>query len=233
MTLMDQAKTILNRLAPQGWAPLLARHGLNLTATDLSAELSRDLPGINRSVPGFEDFAREGRRGIEPGNPARSLLYHAFSSLNVTRTANGSPLTAFPTLAELEIIENLVYGSSPPSLAELRARAQGAPLAIVVYAYEYRPATRGRDGATPSCRPVFLPYRCGAHRRRPGPVRACATRLPALRRGRRSCASGFAGMRKAGLGPRRCDRGSGNGPACCFPASLRIATGFGGIRWLT
>lgn len=140
MTLLDSTRTILNRLGPQGWEPLLARHGLNLRAADLGAELSRDLPGIDRTVPGFEDFAREGRRGIEPGNPARSLLYHALSSPNVARNADGSPLGAFPTLAELETVENLVYGLRPPSLADLQAQAQGAPLAIVVFAAEYRPA---------------------------------------------------------------------------------------------
>ena len=76
-------------MAPQGWADLLAAHGLDIAAEDLGAELSRPLSGIDRDVPGFEDFAVEGRRGVEPGIPARSLLFHALASPNVTARAGG------------------------------------------------------------------------------------------------------------------------------------------------
>jgi hypothetical protein len=140
MALIDQVRTVLNRLAPQGWQALFARHGLDITTTDLKTELGRPLPGIDRSLPGFEDFAREGDRGITPGQPARSLLFHGLASPNVLKGANGADLKAFPTLAELEAVENYVFGVNPPSLLELRARSQGTNLAIVVFASEYRPA---------------------------------------------------------------------------------------------
>lgn len=140
MALIENVIKICNRLAPHGWRDLLLRHGLDITATNLKQELAKELPSINREIKGFEDFAFEGKRGIEPGNPAWSLLFHALASPSVVKSADGSDLTAFPTLAEIETVENYVYGVEPPSLLELRRRAQSAPLAIVVFASEYRPA---------------------------------------------------------------------------------------------
>ena len=141
MALIDDVKKICDRLAPHGWAALLREHGLDITAADLKQELGRKLSSIKRSVKGFEDFALEGERGIEPGHPARSLLYHALASPNVLTRADGSDLKRFPTLAEIDTVENYVYGAKPPTLDELRARAEGAKLAVCVFASEYRPAT--------------------------------------------------------------------------------------------
>ena len=140
MALIDEVKKVCARLATEGWGELLALHGLDISADDLAAELAKELPNVRRSVSGFEDFAHEGRRGIEPGHPARSLLYHALASTAVLRKADGGHLTAFPTLAEIEAVENYVFGARPPTLQELRERAGGAPLSVVVFAYEYRPA---------------------------------------------------------------------------------------------
>ena len=141
MALIDDVKKICDRLAPHGWAALLKEHGLDITAADLKHELGKVLPSIKRSMKGFEDFALEGQRGIEPGHPARSLLYHALASPNVLTRADGSDLKRFPTLAEIDAVENYVYGAKPPTLDELRARAGGANMAVCVFASEYRPAT--------------------------------------------------------------------------------------------
>ena len=118
MPLIQDLQQICNNLAPKGWRDLLLPHGLDITATDPAAELAKDLPSIRRDLPGFEDFAIEGRRGIEPGKPARSLLFHALASPNVV---NG--VTAFPTLKQLDTVENYVYGVRPPLIAEVSARA--------------------------------------------------------------------------------------------------------------
>ena len=142
MALIDEVKTICARLAPFGWAELLKEHGLDISATNLKKELARELPQIKRRMRGFEDFALEGIRGIEPGHPARSLLYHAFASPNVLTRIDGSDIKKFPTLAELDVIENYVFGAVPPSLEELRERAKGARLGVCVFASEYRPATQ-------------------------------------------------------------------------------------------
>jgi len=139
VALIDSLRTALERLEPSGWGELLAKHGLDLGASDLRGELLRELPAIDREVPGFEDFAGEGRRGIEPGRPARSLLYHALASPSVVAGADGDLFEAFPTPAEVKLAEDLVFGIAPPSLEQLAARFPGAPLAIAVFASEYRP----------------------------------------------------------------------------------------------
>src|SRR5215204_6551853 len=139
MALIDDVQAVCRRLAPHGWADLLAQHGLDITSPNLAAELARELPEIRRDVPGFEDFAMEGERGIEPGRPARSLLFHALASPNVLRGTSNEPLAAFPTLAEIESVENYVFGFEPPSVDDLVARFPHADMAVAVFATEYRP----------------------------------------------------------------------------------------------
>ncbi|WCM63720.1 hypothetical protein [Paenibacillus polymyxa] len=133
MTLLDDVKKICDRLATKGWKELFLQHGMDITSPNLKEELLKELPGIKRSISGFEDFSLEGIRGIEPGMPARSLLYHSLASPKVVEG-----LTEFPTLKELDIVENYVYGIQPPTLEELRARAGDSSLAIVVFTTEYR-----------------------------------------------------------------------------------------------
>lgn len=137
--LLDDVRRVLKRLAPLGWAELLARHGLNLRAPNLAQELARELTGIDRTVPGFEDFSLDGNRAIEPGRPGESLLLHALSSPYVHPTMNGSPSAkkaAYPTLDEIDIIENYVFATA-------RRRVTDFPNAVVVvFAYQYRPGTR-------------------------------------------------------------------------------------------
>jgi len=101
----------------------------------------RELPSIKRSIDGFSDFAIEGKRGIEPGNPARSLFFHALASPNVTKGANGEGLSTFPTLAEIETVENYVYGIQAPSIQQLLSQSEGLKKTIAVFATEYRPAS--------------------------------------------------------------------------------------------
>jgi hypothetical protein len=139
-TLLEKVRLICRELANYGWRDLLISHGLDITAEDLKSELLKELDSINRAIDGFHDFAIEGRRGITPGVPSHSLLYHAFASPQVTTDINGNPLKRFPTPAQIEVIENYVYGIHPPSIQELRVLANNAHLAIVVFASEYRPA---------------------------------------------------------------------------------------------
>src|ERR687898_613411 len=141
--LIDQVTTVCERLAPEGWRDLLlavSHDELDITTTDLTTMLSQPLSQIDRTVPGFEDFALEGTRGIELGSPARSLLFHALASPNVFGDAAGNDLAAFPTPAEIEAVENYVYGVNPPALDDLQAQADDDPLAVVVFALEYRTA---------------------------------------------------------------------------------------------
>src|SRR5258707_9042225 len=56
MALIQDVAVIFARPQMAGWKQLLAQHGLDLTASDLAAELNRPLPAIDRTVPGFEDL---------------------------------------------------------------------------------------------------------------------------------------------------------------------------------
>lgn len=140
MALIDQVRQVLDRLAPLGWGELLAQHGLDVGAADFAAELARPL-AVKRQVQGFEDFSLDGTRAIEPGFPARSLLYHALASPRVEEGPGVPRLEDFPTLAEIGVVEDYVFAAAGASLDDLRERAGGAPLAVVVFAYEYRPAS--------------------------------------------------------------------------------------------
>jgi hypothetical protein len=138
MTLFDQVVQDVRQLAGRGWQTLLAQHGLDLGAADLPAELQRDIGAtIDRSKAGFEDFAGLGRRAIEPGDPALSLLYHAFASPLVHPTADGKPgaQADYPALEQIDSLENLIYGLGRDSVAV-------PDLVPAVFAYEYRPAGR-------------------------------------------------------------------------------------------
>lgn len=138
MSLIAAVERACTRLAPAGWRELLLHHGLDITSTTLRDELAKPLH-INRTLPGFEDFSAGALRGVEAGSPADSLLLHAFASPNVTTGVKGETLTVYPTAAEIEDLLNYVYGAVPPSLATLRQQAGDSPLALVVFAYEYRP----------------------------------------------------------------------------------------------
>ncbi len=99
------------------------------------------MPQIDRSFPGFGDFTLAGRRGVEAGRPGRGLLYHALASPTVVADRSGKELRGFPTLAEIEAVENYVYGVSPPSLDDIQQRAaNGQPLGMVVFAPQYQSA---------------------------------------------------------------------------------------------
>lgn len=143
VSLANQVVAACRRLAPHGWRGLflkLTAGTLDLTAPDLASRLLQSLPQIDRSLPGFEDFADAGHRAIEPGQPALSLLFHAFASPNVLQNGSGQALSDFPTPAEIESVENYVYGAQPPSIDHLRRLAGSAPLGLVVFAREYRSA---------------------------------------------------------------------------------------------
>ncbi len=94
MSLVDEVGIELDKLASSGWRELLGHHGLNIEASNLRQQLLRPLNSIDRSISGFEDFAPDGVRAIEPGNPSHSLLYHALASPNVQLRPDGSPLGA-------------------------------------------------------------------------------------------------------------------------------------------
>jgi len=139
MTLLESVTHVCKRLAPGGWHSLMLAHGLDILSESLDTELARPL-AVDRSVAGFEDFALDGIRGIEPAMPSRSLLYHALASPQVTVDGDGQALRLFPEASEIETVLDYVYSINPPTLEDLRQLAGTAPLAVLAFASEYRNA---------------------------------------------------------------------------------------------
>ena len=137
MALFDDLARILARLAPRGWAALLQQHGGSLDITkpkaQLAAELQRQLTGIDRQHPGFEDLSTGARQAIEPGAPARSVLYHALASPDVHPLTVGAPVDAdYPTREDLDVMENYIFSLVPRKLSSF-----DNPV-IAIFACQYR-----------------------------------------------------------------------------------------------
>ncbi|HVT62105.1 MAG TPA: hypothetical protein VHD33_01280 [Legionellaceae bacterium] len=154
MALMEQVLEICQRYAGRGWGRYLKDNfGLDInqpTVQALARELNRNL-GLNAShlsIPGFDDLDRNTQRGIERGNPARSLLYHAFSSPSVL------PFEAeecYLEASELDILENFIWvasqnGIDAPSyqtlvntkIKTLLPFRTDPKIAVVIFSQEYR-----------------------------------------------------------------------------------------------
>lgn len=85
-----------------------------------------------KKVNGFDDF--KGKRLIEPGDPAGSLLYHALASPRVKDAA----IAAYPDIEQLDFLENYIYAiKSYNVLGELPG-----DYTVAVFAYQYRPALK-------------------------------------------------------------------------------------------
>ena len=142
MTRIDEVKRICRSLAGRGWIEVFQRHGLDITASNLHSELSRNLK-IDREQPGFSDFCLKGRHGVERGDPALSLLYHALASPDVHPIVKGRAIriSDYPSLEELDAVENYIYSLKPFVLPK-----RHGSLCIGVFAYEYRPAASSAHG---------------------------------------------------------------------------------------
>jgi len=146
MTLITRVFELCESLGDD-WADLLKQHGLNIRKRSwraLEAELLKTELHVDRRIPGFADFADDVAHGIVACQPARSLLYHALASPNVVTAANGEPLKSFPTLEEIEVVENYCFGVEPRKLSEISA--EHGDLSVVVFAYEYRSASQTPHG---------------------------------------------------------------------------------------
>lgn len=140
MLLVQEFRELLLRLGNSGWQPLFDKFGLKPESDSLKDDFLRDVDDIAtiRSLAGFEELCSHARRLIEPGKPAESILFHALASPAVRTAPDGTGLTAFPTPADLDLAENVVFGLQPPSLADLETRYPGRHLAVGVFAREYR-----------------------------------------------------------------------------------------------
>jgi hypothetical protein len=152
MALIDDVAAVLGRLALH-WQATFEAHGLDITvpASALAQELNKLLQ-VDHEKEGFEEFAFDGRRAVEPGIPGQSLLYHALASADVRPPGVASE--DYPTLAELDMVENYIYAAARRSLGSF------ANPVIAVFAYQYRDAN-----LAPHQRHADLCYsRCGIAR---------------------------------------------------------------------
>jgi hypothetical protein len=142
MSRIDKVQRICRSLAGRGWMEVFQGHGLDITAQKLDRALSIDLK-IDREQPGFSDFCLKGHRGVEPGDPALSLLYHALASPDVHPIVKGRAIrnSDYPSLEELDAVENYIYSRKPFVLPK-----RLGDLCIGVFAYEYRPAACSAHG---------------------------------------------------------------------------------------
>ncbi|MEM7468714.1 MAG: hypothetical protein AAF387_17740 [Pseudomonadota bacterium] len=141
MPLLDDFQTVLARLAYGGWDDLFTALELDINAADFASKLVRahSNPQSVLALDGFEDISPQAFRAIEPGSPANSFLFHALGSPAVLTAPDGTPFTEFPTPAELDLAENVVFGIQQRSLEDIRSQLPlGAKLAVGVFAREYR-----------------------------------------------------------------------------------------------
>ncbi|RQS59106.1 hypothetical protein DID96_35455 [Burkholderia sp. Bp8963] len=129
--LVDEVHALLLELS-EPWRDAFKRHGLDLsdsrTPEETAKRLRQPLP-IDWDDPRIHDLCPATERAIEPGDPARSLIYHMLALSECPSPDGGVRLEA------IDLLENYI-----DSLAPLPADWQ--TLDIAVLAYQYRPARR-------------------------------------------------------------------------------------------
>ncbi len=155
MPLINDVRKVVTRLSSDpAWKRVFAKTKLNITtqmtdaevAAQLTTSLSTGELTALRQLSGFKDMAAEAKQLITPGKPARSILYHALASPNMTNDGQNNEMTQWPTQDELVSVENYVYASAKRSLDDVKRSAtkltgDNTPeLGVVVFATEYRPA---------------------------------------------------------------------------------------------
>lgn len=123
---------------------MFAAHGLSLEGPlDEGVLLETPLP-IDRSRPGFSEISTEAKYAIAPGDPALSLIYHALACPDVhpaPLAGSASGEDQYPTLEELDLVENYIWSLNRFSLEGLD------DLEPQILAYQYRPAARTGHGS--------------------------------------------------------------------------------------
>jgi hypothetical protein len=140
-------KELLKWCIANGWMKYLndqthLQFDLQMPVDQLTTDIRQHLPftAIITNIKkenGFDDFA--GNQLICPGYPSRSLLYHALASPRVRDTA----LTAYPSLLQLDTLENYIYGINQFNIDPLELQHN---YVAAVFAYQYRPALKTPHG---------------------------------------------------------------------------------------
>ncbi|WP_232448953.1 hypothetical protein [Burkholderia ubonensis] len=131
LMLVDEVHALLLGLSAP-WREAFKRHGLDLsdsTAPEETANRLRQPLPIDWDDPRIHDLCPCTERAIEPGDPARSLIYHMLALSECPSPDGGVRLEA------IDLLENYI-----DSLAPLPPDWQ--TLDVAVLAYQYRPARR-------------------------------------------------------------------------------------------
>jgi hypothetical protein len=135
--LKQQVTTLLQWMSENGWAQLVQKvSGITLnTADPMDVSFFRSFHGNLNAVPGCDDFI--GDQLITAGAPHRSLLYHLLACPRV-RLEEGAQATNYPTLEQIDVLENYIYGLLPIDHQAIN----NGQYTLAVFSYEYRPACK-------------------------------------------------------------------------------------------
>jgi hypothetical protein len=137
-SLLHRTFDIYKRL-PEPWHTFF-KENFNVTRAETPEQFEQiRLAALTQAPPGFEEFANKAQPAwIAPANPASSVFYHALACPTVQ--PRGLTSTDYPDDNAIETVENYVFARARRSLADLREIAAGFPLAIAVFAKQYRMA---------------------------------------------------------------------------------------------
>lgn len=91
-----------------------------------------------KKITGFEDF--NGDKWVEPGYPAKSLLYHMLANPRVRPDENKSKIR-YPDLDEIDLLEDYIFGLQKWDKYKHDYQiASSDTIVLAVFAYEYRTA---------------------------------------------------------------------------------------------
>jgi len=138
--LREQTDKLLDWLKEKGWSSYINKiSGKNIEGassaiqSNLVAEIDVNL---FKKEKGFDDFA--GKRLIQPGEPALSLLYHALASprVKLPGITEKDKEPYYPTIEQIDTLENFIYALKKYDDSLLKR----ANVVIALFSYEYRTA---------------------------------------------------------------------------------------------
>ena len=130
--IVDDVKALWAHIQTTSWVDVFKAHGV---PPDFAKWHTTNIR-VDRKQPGFEDFAPDAKRAVEPGDPAQSLIYHALASPRVHPPAKDW----YPSLDQLDLIENYIYSLRPLAPSQIQ------DLVPAVFAYEYRVKGKSTHG---------------------------------------------------------------------------------------
>lgn len=143
---VDRFQEVLRWMEDHGWVQLLRDvTGHEFDRTQRPEGLVNVPIAIRpewKDEPGFDDFG--GDNWITPGDPAFSLIYHALASPHVLLPPAYDRAENYPTVAQLDAVENYVYALTAHTTGKLLEEKENddTRYVVAVMAYEYRTRLR-------------------------------------------------------------------------------------------